>query len=146
MPRLSVKKACPIAVNTLAPVISLKSGLNIGPGLIFQTLPIAFGNMTGGWIFGLLFFILLVFVALSSAISLIEPAVAWCVERYEVERKKACIVMGFLTWLLGLGTVFSFNNWSDVTNNPATGTPGKKFRIRFYIANYVIHCMRRIFN
>ncbi len=84
-----------------------------GPGLIFTTLPIAFGNMTGGWLFGLLFFILLVFAALSSAISLIEPAVAWCVENYEIERKKACMAMGFLTWLLGLGTVFSFNKWSD---------------------------------
>lgn len=60
-----------------------------GPGLIFQTLPIAFGNMTGGWLFGLLFFILLVFSALSSAISLIEPAVAWCIEHYNIERKKA---------------------------------------------------------
>ncbi|WP_428354106.1 sodium-dependent transporter [Methyloprofundus sp.] len=91
-----------------------------GPGLIFQTLPIAFGNMTGGWIFGLLFFILLVFAALSSSISLIEPAVAWCVERYDIERKKACIAMGFVTWLLGLGTVFSFNSWSDNTLFGAT--------------------------
>lgn len=79
-----------------------------GPGLIFQTLPIAFGSMTGGWLFGLLFFILLVFAALSSAISLIEPAVAWCVEHYNIERKKACIVLGLATWVLGLGTVFSF--------------------------------------
>ncbi len=79
-----------------------------GPGLIFQTLPIAFGSMTGGWLFGLLFFILLVFAALSSAISLIEPAVAWCVEHYEIERKKACIGLGLATWVLGLATVFSF--------------------------------------
>jgi len=78
-----------------------------GPGLIFQTLPIAFGNMTGGWLFGLLFFVLLVFAALSSAISLIEPAVAWVVENYKVDRKKASIGMGLLTWFLGLGTVFS---------------------------------------
>ena len=102
--------------------IVFANGLEVGsgPGLIFQTLPIAFGNMTGGWLFGLLFFVLLVFAALSSAISLIEPAVAWCVEHYDIERKKACTVMGFLTWLLGLGTVFSFNNWSDVTFFGAT--------------------------
>ncbi len=86
-----------------------------GPGLIFQTLPIAFGSMTGGWLFGLLFFILLVFAALSSAISLIEPAVAWCVEHYDIERKLACIGMGGITWLLGMGTVFSFNEWSGMT-------------------------------
>jgi len=84
-----------------------------GPGLIFQTLPIAFGNMTGGWLFGVLFFVLLVCAALSSAISLIEPAVAWCVERYKVTRNEACLTMGGAVWFLGLGTVFSFNIWSD---------------------------------
>ncbi len=84
-----------------------------GPGLIFQTLPIAFGQMSGGLIFGTLFFILLVFAALSSSISLIEPAVAWLVENHNITRKKACVWAGLLTWLLGLGTVFSFNIWSD---------------------------------
>jgi NSS family neurotransmitter:Na+ symporter len=97
--------------------IVFANGLDVGsgPGLIFQTLPIAFGSMTGGWLFGLLFFILLVFAALSSAISLIEPAVAWCVERYDIERKNACIGLGVITWLLGMGTVLSFNEWSNVT-------------------------------
>lgn len=86
-----------------------------GPGLIFQTLPIAFGQMTGGLIFGTLFFILLVFAALSSSISLIEPAVAWLVENRDWSRKKACVLAGVFTWVLGLGTVFSFNIWSDFT-------------------------------
>jgi NSS family neurotransmitter:Na+ symporter len=85
-----------------------------GPGLIFQTLPIAFGNMTGGLIFGTLFFLLLVFAALTSSISLIEPAVAWLEESHGHDRKKACIWAGFITWLVGLGTVFSFNIWSDL--------------------------------
>lgn len=84
-----------------------------GPGLIFQTLPIAFGNMAGGWLFGVLFFILLTFAALSSSISLIEPAVSWLVENKEVGRKQACIWAGMITWGVGLGTVFSFNIWSD---------------------------------
>jgi NSS family neurotransmitter:Na+ symporter len=86
-----------------------------GEGLIFQILPIAFGNMTGGWLFGVLFFVLLVFAALSSAISLIEPAVAWYIEKFKVARTQACITMGGVVWLMGLGTVFSFNSWADVT-------------------------------
>ncbi|MEN9756562.1 MAG: hypothetical protein RL755_749 [Pseudomonadota bacterium] len=85
-----------------------------GPGLIFQTLPIAFGNMTGGWLMGILFFVLLVFAALSSSISLIEPLVAWLVENKNFTREKACIWSGLGTWFLGLGTVFSFNIWKDV--------------------------------
>lgn len=84
-----------------------------GPGLIFQTLPIAFGQMTGGLVFGTLFFILLVFAALSSSISLIEPAVAWLVENRRWSRRQACIWSGLITWIVGLGTVFSFNIWSD---------------------------------
>lgn len=85
-----------------------------GPGLIFQTLPIAFGNMTGGWLFGVLFFVLLVFAALSSSISLIEPAVAWLVENKGMSRHNACIWSGLVTWALGVAVAFSFNTWSDV--------------------------------
>ncbi len=84
-----------------------------GPGLIFQTLPIAFGNMFGGWFFGIMFFVLLVFAALSSSISLIEPAVAWLVENRNISRMQACIWAGLATWGLGLTVAFSFNIWSD---------------------------------
>jgi len=80
-----------------------------GPGLIFQTLPIAFGHMAGGAFFGGMFFLLLVFAAWSSAISLIEPAIAWLVENKSISRRRASVYAGFATWLLGLLTVFSFN-------------------------------------
>ncbi|NQZ54387.1 MAG: sodium-dependent transporter [Piscirickettsiaceae bacterium] len=80
-----------------------------GPGLIFQTLPIAFGHMAGGALFGGLFFLLLVFAAWTSAISLIEPAIAWLVENRDVSRRRASVYAGFATWSLGLLTVFSFN-------------------------------------
>jgi len=86
-----------------------------GPGLIFQTLPIAFGHMPGGAFFGTLFFILLTFAAWTSAISLIEPAVAWMVENHGVTRIYASVWTGIATWLLGVVTVFSFNLWSNVT-------------------------------
>ncbi len=86
-----------------------------GPGLIFQTLPIAFGHMAYGSLFGTLFFILLVFAAWSSSISLIEPAVAWLVENKNVSRMRACIWAGLATWVVGIGTVLSFNLTADVT-------------------------------
>ena len=93
-----------VFANELAP--------GAGPGLIFQTLPIAFGAMPGGHLFGTLFFVLLVFAAWSSAISLIEPAVAWLVENRNMTRIRAAAWIGFTTWILGLGSVFSFNIWS----------------------------------
>lgn len=84
-----------------------------GPGLIFETLPIAFGAMPGGTFFGTLFFVLLVFAAWSSAISLIEPAVTWLIERKGMTRVTASVWCGFVTWLVGIGTVLSFNLWSE---------------------------------
>ncbi|MTW19905.1 sodium-dependent transporter [Allochromatium palmeri] len=83
-----------------------------GPGLIFQTLPIAFGSMPGGRLFGTLFFVLLTFAAWTSAISLIEPAVAWLVENRGIARVPAAIAVGVLAWVLGIGSVLSFNLWS----------------------------------
>jgi NSS family neurotransmitter:Na+ symporter len=86
-----------------------------GPGLIFRTLPIAFGHMPGGTMVGVLFFTLLVFAAWTSAISLIEPAVAYLVENKGLSRIYAAVWIGALTWFVGLGTVLSFNLWKDKT-------------------------------
>jgi len=83
-----------------------------GPGLIFQTLPIAFGRMPGGEFFGAVFFLLLIFAAWTSAISLIEPLVAYMVENLRMTRVRATALAGGFAWFLGLGTIFSFNIWS----------------------------------
>jgi neurotransmitter:Na+ symporter, NSS family len=85
-----------------------------GPGLVFETLPIAFGNMTGGWLFGVLFFIMLVVAALTSSIALIEPAVSWLIESKGMTRDQACAKSGLAVWVLGFITVFSFNRWADI--------------------------------
>ncbi len=84
-----------------------------GPGLVFQTLPIAFGQMPGGVIVGVMFFVMLSFAAWSSSISLIEPAVTWLVENRNMTRGKASILAGIVTWLLGVGSALSFNLWGD---------------------------------
>jgi len=86
---------------------------NEGAGLIFKTLPIAFGKMSGGTIFGVIFFLLLAFAAWTSAISLIEPAVAWLIENKNMKRRYAASYVGIACWFLGLLTVFSFNDLSD---------------------------------
>jgi len=116
-----------IAVSLMDTLVAMLAGLAIfpivfanglepgaGPGLIFQTLPIAFGHMQYGAFFGMLFFVLLVFAAWSSSISLIEPAVAWLVENKGMSRVFASMVAGFATWMFGLLTVLSFNLWSEV--------------------------------
>jgi NSS family neurotransmitter:Na+ symporter len=84
-----------------------------GPGLMFVTIPLAFGQLPLGAIFGTLFFVLVTFAALTSAISLTEPALAYLVEEYNAKRKRVAISLGVICWILGLGTVLSFNVWSD---------------------------------
>jgi NSS family neurotransmitter:Na+ symporter len=83
-----------------------------GPGLLFVSLPVAFGNMSGGVVFGTLFFVLITLAAWSSAISLIEPGVAWLVETKKFKRLGANLLLGAIAWTLGLGTVLSFNDWA----------------------------------
>jgi len=96
-----------VFANQLAP--------NSGPGLIFQTLPIAFGQMPWGNVIGTLFFILVAFAAWTSAISLVEPTVAWAVENTSISRKKFCWLLGVSIWLLGIAVALSFNTWKSVT-------------------------------
>jgi len=84
-----------------------------GPGLIFVTLPIAFGEMPGGALFGTLFFALLVVAAWTSSISILEPVSAWLVENRGFSRVRAAIIGGAGAWLLGIACLLSLNHWSE---------------------------------
>jgi len=86
-----------------------------GPGLLFETLPIAFGQMKFGLVSGTLFFILLVITAWTSAIGLIEPAVAWSVETRGQRRATAAVIIGTACWGVGFLTILSFNKFSEIT-------------------------------
>ena len=86
-----------------------------GPGLIFVTLPLAFADMPGGLYFGTLFFVLLVFAAWTSAISIIEPAVAFLVENLDFSRVFATTAIAIAAWVLGIGALLSLNVWSGYT-------------------------------
>jgi len=85
-----------------------------GPGLMFVTVPLAFGQMPFGVLFGTLFFVLVSFAAITSAISISEPALAYLVEQYNAKRSRVAISLGVIAWVLGIGSVLSFNRWADV--------------------------------
>lgn len=116
-----------LTIGVLDTLVALVAGLAIfpivfanqldpgaGPGLMFITLPVAFGQMPGGQIFGFLFFILVGVAAWTSAISLLEPATAWVVERFGLKRLYAAALLGFIIWLMGLASLLSFNHWSEI--------------------------------
>lgn len=80
-----------------------------GPGLVFITLPIVFGQMPLGVVFGALFFLLMAIAALTSSIGMLEPAVSRLVEVKGFRRVPVTIVTGVCIWLFGLAALFSFN-------------------------------------
>jgi NSS family neurotransmitter:Na+ symporter len=90
-------------------------GLNAGSGagLIFQTLPMAFGQMPGGQIVGSIFFVLLISAALSSCIGLAEGVVNWVDEHWGISRQKGVIYVAGGAWLLGVLSIFSLGDWSN---------------------------------
>jgi NSS family neurotransmitter:Na+ symporter len=83
-------------------VFSFKLEPTAGPSLTFQTLPIAFSQLTAGSIIALAFFVLLSFAALSSAISLLEVVAAYFIDERHWSRKKASWVLGGIIFLLGI--------------------------------------------
>jgi NSS family neurotransmitter:Na+ symporter len=85
-----------------------------GPGLMFVTLPIAFGNMPAGYIIGLLFFILLFFAAYSSVLGMLEPIVSYLEEHRGFSRPKMTVTAGLVSFVIGISAALSYNVWSDV--------------------------------
>lgn len=116
-----------ITVSVMDTCVALLSGLAIfpivftygmqpaaGPGLVFKTLPIIFSQMPGGTLIAILFFLLLVFAALTSAISLLEVVVAYYCDEKKWDRKKATLVMGFIIFLIGVPSALSNNLLKDL--------------------------------
>ena len=87
---------------------------NQGPSLIFVTLPQVFVNMAGGRLWGTLFFLFMVFAALSTVLAVCENILAMVREMTGWSRKKAVIINCVLLALLSLPCVFGYNLWSDL--------------------------------
>jgi len=84
-----------------------------GPGLVFISLPAVFYEMGAiGNIFSVLFFIALAFAGLTSAVSLVEPMVQYLIDKYDLSRLKAAIVMGLFFYLFGIVAILSQIEWS----------------------------------
>ena len=89
-----------IAIFSIVFSFNLKPGA--GPGLVFQTLPVIFAKIKFGMVLSSLFFLLLTFAALTSAISLLEVVVAYFVDEMNVNRKIATPVIGLIIFFLGV--------------------------------------------
>ena len=86
-----------------------------GPELVFITLPNVFAHMPGGYVWAILFFILLAVAALTSTISLLEVIVAYLVEEFNFKRHKVIVYVSLGILFLGVLSSLSLGTWSDVT-------------------------------
>lgn len=108
-----------------------------GPGLVFKTMPIIFSQMQGGTLFAILFFLLLAFAALTSAISLLEVVASYFIDEMGMCRVKATVVTGILIYILGIfsavaGTGMIFPEWESLF--------GKNFfdTLDFFATNWML--------
>ena len=113
---------CVLIIIVIDTAVALMAGLMIfpmvfrfgmdpagGPGLIFQTLPVAFGLMPGGRMIAILFFTLLSVAAVTSMVGLLEPLVAWLAGRRDYSRQKSTLVTVAGIACLGVLSILSYN-------------------------------------
>jgi len=116
-----------IIIGSTDTVVALMAGMAIfplvltyglqpgeGPGLVFVTLPIAFGQMPAGLVFGALFFLLMSIAALTSTIGMLEPVVSFLEEHKGFTRSTVAVLTGLFVWVTGIVIVLSFNVLSGV--------------------------------
>jgi len=116
-----------VSVAAADTIIALLAGLAIfpavfafgaepsaGPGLVFMTLPNIFELMPGGYVFSILFFLLLAVAALTSSISILEVVVAYVSEEKHISRKKATLLTATVITITGIFCTLSFGPLNDV--------------------------------
>jgi len=89
--------------------------LKAGPSLMFITLPKVFASMGLGTPAGILFFLLVLFAALTSSISLLETSVSTFEDQFHWSRKKAVLVVTIFMLLVGSASALGFGVWSHIT-------------------------------
>lgn len=88
--------------------------VDAGPSLIFVTLPNVFVNMSGGRIWGALFFLFMTFASFSTVIAVFENILSSCIDTFGISRKKAAIVNCIIVLIVSLPCVLGYNVWSNV--------------------------------
>ena len=85
-----------------------------GTSLIFATLPNVFVNMTGGRIWGTLFFLFMTFASFSTVMAVFENIISFCCEMFGLERRRAVMINAVVIVIASLPCVFGYNIWSNL--------------------------------
>ncbi|KAB3532712.1 sodium-dependent transporter [Alkaliphilus serpentinus] len=115
IPLLDTAAALIAGLAILPAVFAFNMEPGAGPVLLFVTLPQVFQQMPLGSLFGIAFFVLVLFAALSSSISLLEVVVTYFVDEKNWDRKKSTIVMSALIFLIGIPSSLGMGIWGHLT-------------------------------
>ena len=88
--------------------------VNAGPSLIFITLPNVFINMSGGRIWGSLFFLFMTFASFSTVIAVFENIMSFCMDMFGWSRNKAALISCIVILIASLPCVLGYNVWSNL--------------------------------
>jgi neurotransmitter:Na+ symporter, NSS family len=153
---MKAEYSIPRAVFTVAfaqGLVALIAGLSIfplvftyglaptqGPGLIFVTLPIAFGRMPYGQPFGTALFLTLSFAAITATTVILETVVSVITEYSGWSRRRVAYASATAIWLTGILTVLSFNRWSTLYPLRALGIPSTRtpFELLDYLTSNIM--------
>ncbi len=86
-----------------------------GPSLIFVTLPNIFVNMSGGRVWGALFFLFMTFASFSTVIAVFENLLACCIDNFGWSRKKAVLINCAFILIASIPCVLGYNIWSELS-------------------------------
>ena len=92
----------------------VKDATEAGPGLIFETLPNIFNQMSGGRILGSLFFVFMIFAAMSTVVAVFENVISFGMDKWGWSRQKSCLINVGLLIVLALPCALGFNVLSGV--------------------------------
>lgn len=96
-------------------VFAFGGSVNQGPGLMFVTLPQVFASMPFGRVVGIAFFLLVLFAALTSSISIMEALVSTVCDQFRLSRRAACAIITAWGIIIGIGPSLGFGIWKNVT-------------------------------
>ncbi len=114
IPLLDTAVALLAGLAILPAVFSFGFSPEQGPGLLFVTLPAVFDAMPLGGVFGFLFFVLVLFAAVTSSISLLEVSVSYVVDELNWDRKKASLVLGLIIFIIGVPSSLGLGVWDHI--------------------------------
>ncbi len=115
-----------------------KEGMSAGPGLMFVSLPKVFANMgKTGTVIGILFFLMVIFAAVTSCVSVMEAIVSSIMDRYNFSRKKSTIIVTAYALVFGIIVCLGYNLFYFELKLP-NGSVGQILDVFDYLSNNIL--------